>query len=239
MKIQHIPSLFFPLLFLFLCIVASDALSKETVKAGLTADKPFIYVKHEGHSIKVVRNQDPNAILTGYYAKTARACPPFCLQPMVVAPGVTTIGETELFTFMETKLKDQQGILIDARMPEWFRRGTIPGSINIPFSTLKNPDSAEMKSALTRFGAKARGDVGSITLTFDRLMGDDEYKTEKWDFTDAKDLVLWCNSPQCGQSPRAIKYLLNAGYPASKIFYYRGGMQLWKLWGLTTVVPEK
>jgi hypothetical protein len=55
----------------------------------------------------------------------------------------------------------------------------------------------------------------------------------------AKDLVLWCNGPACGQSPRAIRGLLDVGYPGEKISYYRGGMQMWQLWGLTTVVPRQ
>jgi len=49
--------------------------------------------------------------------------------------------------------------------------------------------------------------------------------------------VLWCNGPACGQSPRAIRGLLKVGYPADRIYYYRGGMQMWQLWGLTTVIP--
>lgn len=38
---------------------------------------------------------------------TARKCPPFCIHPMTVALGAETIGETELFEFMETQLCDQ------------------------------------------------------------------------------------------------------------------------------------
>ena len=45
---------------------------------------------------------------------------------------------------------------------------------------------------------------------------DARYKTEHWDFTAAKDLVVWCNGPACGQSPRAIRGLLDAGYPGTR-----------------------
>jgi len=48
-------------------------------------------------------------------------------------------------------------------------------------------------------------------------MGGDR-KTDKWDFTKAK-------------------RLLKIGYPADRIFNNRGGKQLWKLWGMTTVIP--
>ena len=33
----------------------------------------------------------------------------------------------------------------------------------------------------------------------------------------------------------AIKAMLREGYPADKIFYYRGGMQAWHILGLTVV----
>ncbi|MGA1179662.1 MAG: rhodanese-like domain-containing protein, partial [Marivivens sp.] len=35
------------------------------------------------------------------------------------------------------------------------------------------------------------------------------------------------------QSPTAIRNLLEVGYPAERIFYYRGGMQAWRMLGLS------
>jgi hypothetical protein len=31
--------------------------------------------------------------------------------------------------------------------------------------------------------------------------------------------------------------LLSHGYPPEKVYYYRGGMQMWKVLGLTVVMP--
>ena len=46
-----------------------------------------------------------------------------------------------------------------------------------------------------------------------------------------------------GTLPRTVtaRHLRVAGpgYPGDKIKYYRGGMQMWQLWGLTTVVPSR
>lgn len=207
----------------------------------LNEDKPYVHVVHQGRSIKVQRVQDPDYELKGYFAKTVRKCPPFCLQPMTPAPGIKTIGEVEMFDFLETDLRDGTGMLIDARTPSWYAKGTIPGSVNIPFSVLsKAPGDPEMIASLERFGATERsGEPGFFeTLMRDWGLNDDPYLTEDWDFTQAKKLVIWCNGPECGQSPRAIRGLLAAGYPEERILYYRGGMQLWQLWGLTTVVPE-
>lgn len=39
--------------------------------------------------------------------------------------------------------------------------------------------------------------------------------------------ILFCNGPQCPQSPRAIRQLLDAGFPAQALAYYRGGMHDW------------
>lgn len=235
--------LFFATLTILFCFNSPQTLANEPqvgeeVEIKLTNDKPYLHVIHEGRSVKIQRVQDPEYVLKGYYAKTARKCPPFCLQPMQVDPRVATIGEVELFDFMETKLRDNKGFLIDARTPEWFERGTIPGSINIPFTILSKAGSTENDDALKLFGARPRGEVGAISLKLEKMgIFGSGHKTEKWDFSNAKDLVLWCNGPECGQSPRAIKGLLSLGYPVERIFYYRGGMQLWQLWGLTTVVP--
>lgn len=206
----------------------------------LVDGKPYLHVIHEGRSIKVQRVQDPDYELKGYFAKTARKCPPFCIRPAEVAPGIKTVAEPEMFDFMEAELRDGLGMLIDARTPSWFAKGTIPGSVNIPFTELSTePGTPEMEKNLQLFGGKKR-DAGSLTLQMEQWgLADGTHKTRDWDFSGAKKLILWCNGPACGQSPRAIKGLLKAGYPADKLLYYRGGMQMWQLFGLTTVEPAK
>lgn len=39
--------------------------------------------------------------------------------------------------------------------------------------------------------------------------------------------IVFCNGPQCPQSPDAIRQLLEAGFPASSLAYYRGGLHDW------------
>lgn len=232
-----------------LCLILTGgAYAADQAKVGETTQqiplvegKPYLHVIHEGRSVKVQRVQDPDYELKGYFAKTGRKCPPFCIQAVTPDPSVATIGEVELFDFMETRLRDGSGVLIDARTESWYRKGTIPGSVNYPFTLFgRDKDAPELVAALKAFGAKERGEVGAV----DRLLNDlgwseDRYKTEDWDFSMAKELVLWCNGPACGQSPRAIRGLLDVGYPGEKIMYYRGGMQMWQLWGLSTIAPGR
>jgi len=207
---------------------------------GLTAKKPFLHVIHNKQTVKVQRIQDPNYELRGYFAKTSRQCPPFCLGAIEAGPKVKTVGEIEVFKFMEKQLRNGKGMLVDARTPSWHKKGTIPGSVNIPFTILSKGDKdIEMVEALEMFGAVKRESVNPITSWLEGFgFFDGDMKTPEWDFSKCKDLVLWCNGPACGQSPRAIRGLLEVGYPAEKLFYYRGGMQMWQLFSLTTATPQ-
>jgi rhodanese-related sulfurtransferase len=218
--------------------------SAVAVDVKLTDYLAYLDVEHNGEQVRIQRIQDENNMLTDGFAKTSRKCPPFCIQPMKVSPGVITIGEAEIFRFMERELVSGDGLLVDARTPSWYKKGTIPGSINIPFTEfVAGEDSPETINALETLGAVRRNEVGWLTRSFEKLMaklglfGADQ-KTDKWDFSDAKKVVFWCNGPWCGQSPRAIKGLIEHGFPPEKIAYYRGGMQMWKVLGLTVVVPD-
>lgn len=226
-------------LVLFITLALSPSFAN-ALDVKLTADKDFIEVINNGKLVKIQRIQDQSHTLQGGFAKTSRKCPPFCIQPMSAGPGVTTVGQLEIFDFLEKEVLDETGVLIDARTPAWHKRGTIPGSTSIPFTIFGlDHDDPQLIDAMKSLGAKRRNDVGGFERSIEKMgfMGG-ELKNDEWDFTNAKKLMLWCNGPWCGQSPRAIKGLLALGYPANKLFYYRGGMQVWQSLGLTVVVPE-
>lgn len=95
--------------------------------------------------------------------------------------------------------------VVDSRTPDWFQAGTIPGAVNMPYT--------EMVDRLGELGCE---------IDFDG-----------WDCEGARDVALFCNGPWCGQSPTAIRRMIEAGYPAERIHYYRPGMQGWRMLGLT------
>jgi len=202
------------LISLLLLQTAAIAQSTDNVVVGITANMPTVDVIHRGIPITIKRVQDTSNKLVDDFSKTSRPCPPFCVNPMSAAEGVTTVGELDIIDFLNKDVANGDGLLVDARMPNFYNSETIPGSINIPFVLF----TSSARDILPLLGAIGTDDGG-------------------WDFSGAKTLLLWCNGPWCAQSPRAIRALRAVNYPADKLRYYRGGMQLWKILGMTTIQP--
>ena len=201
--------------------VSTQAADKPAV--GITPDVTSVSVKHNGKETAITRNQDQKNIVNPAFAKTSRKCPPFCIQPVKLGPGVETIAEVEMLDYLSKMSAGDDSILvIDSRTPDWVKKGTIPGSVNIPWTALNPAKGADPIS------------IGEIMV--DRF-GVQELEG-LWDYSNAKTLVLFCNGMWCGQSPNNIKNLLKFGYPADKIKWYRGGMQDWEILGLSTVKGE-
>ena len=97
------------------------------LEVNLTENLPYVDIVYEGKTVRIQRIQDTNHRLINNFAKTSRPCPPFCIHPMKASIGVETVGELELLDFLMTKVTNDKGLLIDARLPEWYRKGTIPG----------------------------------------------------------------------------------------------------------------
>ena len=112
------------------------------------------------------------------------------LQPMVIAPGVRTLGELEVIA-----LVGEGATLVDSRTPGSFGGRTLPGSVLLPHDVI-----------VERLGELPDGLA-----------------------------ILFCNGPQCPQSPDAIRRLIAAGVPAESLAYYRGGMHDW----VTTALPTE
>ena len=197
----------------------NDGLSIEVNEKKVVIKRVF------DNECKKINGADPTNIWTGNYAN--KNLPETCVKSFVTTVGVITpmqinekiktIGEIEVINFIEDSQTNKNKLLIDARLPDWFLQMSIPTAVNIPFTYFdkdKYPD--DFYDVLEDIGAE-------------------EISKDKYDFKNAKELVLFCNGAWCPQSTFAIKTLIAIGYPQEKIKWYRGGMYSWKLLNLTTV----
>jgi rhodanese-related sulfurtransferase len=107
-------------------------------------------------------------------------------------------------------LGDRDALVVDMRDSNDRVKGTIAGSIGIP--------STEVAGRLNELGCN---------------------KTASgWNCGSAKKVFAFCNGPTCPQSPMAIRAMTRDGFPADKIYYYRGGMLDWDALGLSSVKDE-
>lgn len=186
--------------------------------------KPIVVKRDIAPECKKV-SIDNTTVWTGNYAhsKVPEACKSTYvhttgkLLPMQLHEDISTYGELEVLAFMKQMQTDDSMMLIDGRKQDWYDYRTIPGAINMPFHHFKERKSFqfEFEHALQMLGVKI-------------------HKDEALDFTQAKTIVIFCNGPWCSQSVAMIDALLEIGYPAEKISWYRGGMQTWLAAGMTS-----
>lgn len=194
----------------------------QAAEVNITSGLESVTVRHGNQNVVIMRNQNQKNTVNPAFAKTSRKCPPFCIQPSRIAVGVETIAELEVLAYLKRLSDGDDSILvIDSRTPAWVAKGTIPGAVNIPWTSLNPARGADPISI---------GEILEEQFNAKNLEG-------MWDFRNVKTLVMFCNGMWCGQSPNNIRNLLRFGYPADKIKWYRGGMQSWEILGLTTAKP--
>lgn len=223
------------------CIIGALLLSttvsaKEGKPVGITPTLSSITVMHNGKEAEIKRNQNNANTVNPAFAKTSRACPPFCIQPMSLGKNIETIGEVEVINYADKMSKgDKNILLVDSRTPDWVAKGTIPGAVNVSWVELtpsKGATTEGITNVMTKqFGVKIAADMDSLDV--DEAIADGD-TSKVFDFTNAKTLVMFCNGMWCGQSPASIAALRKFGYPADRIKYFRGGMQTWEILGLST-----
>jgi rhodanese-related sulfurtransferase len=179
-------------------------------------DQPQVELTINGKTVIIARTQDADAVLSDA-ARVAPACPPNCIQPMSAAPGVMAFGAAEVIGFLQGEATVGSGLLIDLRLPDAFGQGHVPGAVNVPHVTL-SPDNPAQGDILKALGVSVTPDGGP-------------------DFAAAPALTLYGEGPFSPVAVEAIGYLLAAGYPAERLYYYRGGVQEWRQFGLTLAEP--
>ncbi len=181
---------------------------------------PEVEALHLGKIVTISREQNPLSTIRAEYAITARKCPPYCIQPMQLSPGVETLGELEVLDFLKRLREGERALMVvDSRTPDWYAKGTIPGATNIPFEQNMAGQATDLagirRMLINSFGVKESAGA--------------------FDFSTAYVLAIFCNGPWCGQTPNYIRTLLALGYPANRLKWYRGGMQDWCSLGLTVI----
>lgn len=188
-----------------------------------SSPKDYVIKRIHNEECRKINGADPKNIWSGDYANKDinNSCKKTFvttigkITPMKITDNVKTIGELEVIDFIDRSQKNKNMMLIDARLPDWFFGKTIPTAENIPF-TYFDPTQypEEFLDVLSMIGVEKKG--------------------EKYDFTNAKELLLFCNGAWCPQSTFAINNLIKLGYPENKISWYRGGMYSWTMLNLTT-----
>lgn len=142
------------------------------------------------------------------------------VQPFIIDEKIKTIGEIEVLDFIYNKSSKEpfKYALVDSRKAIWFDKETIPSALNVPYEDLKYDIDFEddFKKAYENLGVKV-------------------ISKNKFDFSNAKTVVFFCNGAWCPLSSKSIKYLVNLGYPKDKILWYRGGLASWKGLSFTTI----
>jgi rhodanese-related sulfurtransferase len=156
----------------------------------ITADETKRVVELPDGPVGKERHPNEMQLISGY------------LQPMVPVDGISPVGELEVLNC----LRDDYRVVVDTRDPDWRLKGTIPGSMSIPFGEV-----ADRLDAL-----------GCVRLS------------SGWNCDAAKKAVAFCNGPACPQSSIAMHAMVDNGFPPEKIYDYRGGMQDWLVPGPTT-----
>ncbi len=173
-----------------------------------------------------VNGGDPENVWGGDYAN--KTLPNPCtktylttmgkITPMNMEDGIETYGELEVIDFIQKNGKNPDALLVDARMEAWYKKRTIPTAINIPFKKFDPKNVIDFEFVLDTIGVEKEG--------------------KKYNFENAKTLLLFCNGAWCPQSSWAMENLRSIGYPKEKLKWYRAGMYGWTIVNLTTVVPE-
>ena len=209
-------------LLLFLLLTTFFLAKSETkpLFVKITDNLSSIRTKDSGQKIEIMRIQDTKNRLTDDFTKTSRACPPFCIQPTKIATDIKNIAELELLDFIQNRVSTHQGILVDTRLKKWFEVETIPSAISIPYNAVENKSKKKLKSIFQALGMRVEANGN-------------------WNFTKAKDLLIFDNGVWCEQAQHFVDGIIKYNYPKEKILYYRAGLQGWKLLGLTTTVHKE
>jgi len=122
-----------------------DPKQKHKQKANITEELESLSITYQKKKIKIER-----------FAPKDKSCPPYCISPMNIK-NIKTVGELEVLKFISHLDDNKRRILVDARVIKEYKKGTIPASINIPYSMLDR-------------NSKYRGEIIKLINHIDKLL---------------------------------------------------------------------
>jgi rhodanese-related sulfurtransferase len=129
---------------------------------------------------------------------------------------------------------EQDLVVVDTTWGELQRLAAAPGVV-----TVAELELAELvETGATVVDCRTAGSFGGRTIPGSVHLPHDEIVDRRAELDAAQVSILFCNGPQCPQSPHAIRQLIDAGHPPGALAYYRGGMHDWVTLALPTEPRE-
>jgi len=171
---------------------------------------------------------------------------------LIVDEKVESVGMPEMDKINE--LKERNKDISQIRTPKRDENhmipknlGTEPGlvEVDITWGSIQSIKAAQQvhtvgelevynhhNKSLSIIDARKPDTSGTVTIPGSKNIPYDELVERMDELDENNPSIFFCNGPQCPQSSTAIKNLVDAGYPADRILYYRGGMHDWITLGL-------
>lgn len=121
-------------------------------------------------------------------------------------------------------------VAVDTTWGEMQRLQAAPGVVTV--GELELVEMVEQGALVV--DCRTAGSFGGRTIPGSRHLPHDQVLQRRDELDPGRISILFCNGPQCPQSPDALSQLVDAGYPAGALAYYRGGMHDWVTLGMPT-----
>ena len=119
-------------------------------------------------------------------------------------------------------------VAVETTWGELQRLQSAPGVVTV--GELELVKMAEQGAVI--IDCRTAGSFGGRTIPGSRHLPHDQVLERRGELDPGRISILFCNGPQCPQSPDALSQLVDAGYPAASLAYYRGGMHDWVTLGM-------
>jgi rhodanese-related sulfurtransferase len=119
-------------------VIAGEDSSGGTPLGAAVASAQQVYAKGVAISPFTMNgvqiSQNRGSVHDAFKNPASRKCKPFCVQPDSI-PGAKTVKVGD-FPGMAADINSGAILVVDMRTAQWFGKGTIPGAVSLPYSSL-------------------------------------------------------------------------------------------------------